>query len=157
MSKSSFGSITARTASISRVGAGKPHAWSKCSKRTSRSRSSTPQSARHGKFTSASAFAKPLRVSAGCLRSCHSKALEHRSPANIGPAESAMLGMKAMIGGLSAMALGGLITLSVSHAVRSEAATEYFAGKQFSLFIGTTAGGGYDLYARTLARHIARH
>ena len=68
-----------------------------------------------------------------------------------------MLAMKAMIGGLSAMALAGLITLSVSHAVRSEAATEYFAGKQVSLFIGTTAGGGYDLYARTLARHIARH
>src|SRR5262249_5530887 len=41
--------------------------------------------------------------------------------------------------------------------VRSEVANEYLAGKQISLFIGTTAGGGYDLYARTLARHIARH
>jgi tripartite-type tricarboxylate transporter receptor subunit TctC len=32
-----------------------------------------------------------------------------------------------------------------------------FAGKQISLLIGTTAGGGYDVYARALARHIGRH
>jgi tripartite-type tricarboxylate transporter receptor subunit TctC len=68
-----------------------------------------------------------------------------------------MSAMKPIIGRLSTVALAGFMTLSVSHAVRSEAAIEDFAGKQISLFIGTTAGGGYDLYARTLARHIARH
>jgi tripartite-type tricarboxylate transporter receptor subunit TctC len=34
---------------------------------------------------------------------------------------------------------------------------DFFAGKQISLLIGTTAGGGYDAYARLLARHISRH
>src|SRR5262249_40021306 len=65
--------------------------------------------------------------------------------------------MTPMIGRLSAVAFAGLITLSGAHAVRSEPAAEYYAGNQISLFIGTTAGGGYDLYARTLARHIPRH
>jgi tripartite-type tricarboxylate transporter receptor subunit TctC len=68
-----------------------------------------------------------------------------------------MSAMKPIIGILSAVALAGFMTLSVSHVVRSEVAIEDFAGKQISLFIGTTAGGGYDLYARTLARHIASH
>jgi tripartite-type tricarboxylate transporter receptor subunit TctC len=34
---------------------------------------------------------------------------------------------------------------------------DFFAGKQISLLIGTTAGGGYDAYARLLARHIGRY
>jgi tripartite-type tricarboxylate transporter receptor subunit TctC len=40
---------------------------------------------------------------------------------------------------------------------RAQAATDFFAGKQLSVLIGTTAGGGYDLYARVLARHMGRH
>jgi len=39
----------------------------------------------------------------------------------------------------------------------SQSAADFLAGKQASLFIGTTAGGGYDLYARALARHMGRH
>ena len=31
------------------------------------------------------------------------------------------------------------------------------AQSQLSLLIGTTPGGGYDVYARALARHIGRH
>lgn len=34
---------------------------------------------------------------------------------------------------------------------------DFYAGKQISLFIGTTAGGGYDAYGRLVARHIGRH
>jgi tripartite-type tricarboxylate transporter receptor subunit TctC len=67
-----------------------------------------------------------------------------------------MSAMKPGIGRLSVVAFASLIALSGPQ-VRSEVANEYLAGKQISLFIGTTAGGGYDLYARTLARHIARH
>src|SRR5262249_12497245 len=33
----------------------------------------------------------------------------------------------------------------------------YYAGKQVKVIIGLGAGGGYDLWARTLARHIGRH
>ena len=35
--------------------------------------------------------------------------------------------------------------------------TDFYAGKQISLLIGTTAGGGYDAYGRLVARHIGRH
>lgn len=34
---------------------------------------------------------------------------------------------------------------------------EHFSGKTISLLIGTTPGGGYDGYARVLARHWGRH
>jgi tripartite-type tricarboxylate transporter receptor subunit TctC len=37
------------------------------------------------------------------------------------------------------------------------AAQPFFAGKQISLLIGTTPGGGYDAYGRALARHLGRH
>ena len=41
-------------------------------------------------------------------------------------------------------------------AARCDAAVELFAGKQIDLIVGSGAGGGYDTYARLLARHIAR-
>jgi len=34
---------------------------------------------------------------------------------------------------------------------------ELYAGKSIDLVIGTPAGGGYDIYARALARHLGRH
>src|SRR4051812_22686152 len=37
------------------------------------------------------------------------------------------------------------------------AAQESYAGKQIKLVIGSGAGGGYDVYARFLARHLPRH
>src|SRR5262245_47662692 len=36
-------------------------------------------------------------------------------------------------------------------------AQDFYAGKSIQLVIGFDAGGGYDLYARTVARHWARH
>ena len=36
-------------------------------------------------------------------------------------------------------------------------AQDFFAGKTISLIIGFDVGGGYDLYARTVARHWSRH
>jgi tripartite-type tricarboxylate transporter receptor subunit TctC len=35
--------------------------------------------------------------------------------------------------------------------------SEPFAGKQLTMIIGFGAGGGYDIWARTLARHIGKH
>jgi tripartite-type tricarboxylate transporter receptor subunit TctC len=37
------------------------------------------------------------------------------------------------------------------------AAADYYAGKTIELVVGGDAGGGYDIYARTLARHLSRH
>jgi tripartite-type tricarboxylate transporter receptor subunit TctC len=36
-------------------------------------------------------------------------------------------------------------------------AADYYAGKSIDLLIGAPPGGGYDIYARTLARHYGRH
>jgi tripartite-type tricarboxylate transporter receptor subunit TctC len=36
-------------------------------------------------------------------------------------------------------------------------AQDFYKGKQVTMLIGTAAGGGYDTYARTLARHMSRH
>jgi len=35
-------------------------------------------------------------------------------------------------------------------------AADYFAGKTIELLVGAPPGGGYDIYARTVARHIGR-
>ena len=41
--------------------------------------------------------------------------------------------------------------------VEAQPAAEFYKGKQVDLYIGYSAGGGYDIYARLLARHIGRH
>jgi tripartite-type tricarboxylate transporter receptor subunit TctC len=39
----------------------------------------------------------------------------------------------------------------------SAAADDFYKGKTISLVVANAAGGGYDLYARLLARHMGRH
>ena len=53
-----------------------------------------------------------------------------------------------------AVALVAALLVSVGEAC---AQPNFYAGKQISLLIGTTAGGGYDAYGRLVARHIGRH
>ena len=45
----------------------------------------------------------------------------------------------------------------ITVASTAHAQEPFFAGKSISLLIGTTPGGGYDVYARALARHMGRH
>ena len=54
-----------------------------------------------------------------------------------------------------AMLLAGAALLPCAGALAQPA--ESFAGKQVSILIGSAAGGGYDAYARALARHLGRH
>jgi tripartite-type tricarboxylate transporter receptor subunit TctC len=53
--------------------------------------------------------------------------------------------------------LVGVCALLGAHASRADAVEDFYAGKQVSLFIGYSPGGGYDTYARVLARHIGKH
>jgi tripartite-type tricarboxylate transporter receptor subunit TctC len=46
---------------------------------------------------------------------------------------------------------------SLPFAAQAQTPAEFYKGKQVSLYIGFSAGGGYDLYARTLARHMGKH
>src|SRR3954470_19492824 len=38
-----------------------------------------------------------------------------------------------------------------------QAANDFYKGRTVELFIGYSVGGGYDIYARLLARHMGRH
>ena len=54
-----------------------------------------------------------------------------------------------------------LITvLALAFLVRNVTAAEpanFYQGKTVRIVVGLAAGGGYDLYARTLARHLGKH
>ena len=53
----------------------------------------------------------------------------------------------------AAAACLALFPVSVGHA---ENPADFYKGKNVDLYIGYSAGGGYDLYARSLARHKGR-
>ena len=41
--------------------------------------------------------------------------------------------------------------------VSAETVAEFYAGKTLTIHVGFSSGGGYDLYARVLAPHLAKH
>jgi len=49
------------------------------------------------------------------------------------------------------------LVLSVSSPPDARAQEKYFEGKTVTIVVGYSVGGGYDLYARALARHLGRH
>lgn len=53
----------------------------------------------------------------------------------------------------AALATLALCPISVAHA---ESPADFYKGKNVDLYIGYSAGGGYDVYARLLARHMGR-
>jgi tripartite-type tricarboxylate transporter receptor subunit TctC len=50
-----------------------------------------------------------------------------------------------------------LAVLAVSTTARAQSAEEFYRGRNINILVGFSAGGGYDLYARLLGRHIGRH
>ena len=47
--------------------------------------------------------------------------------------------------------------LAAGLAASPSQAADFYAGKTIEFLIGADVGGGYDIYARTLARHLPRH
>ena len=59
-----------------------------------------------------------------------------------------------------AVCLAGLLSaglLAGTTVQAQDAVAEFYKGKQIKLIAASAAGGGYDLYARHLARHMGRH
>jgi tripartite-type tricarboxylate transporter receptor subunit TctC len=54
--------------------------------------------------------------------------------------------------GLAALALG-----TVAGPAQAQSVADFYRGRNVTLVIGFSVGGGYDLYARLLARHLGRH
>lgn len=49
------------------------------------------------------------------------------------------------------------LAASLAGAAGPVAAQSFYEGKTVNLIVGTDAGGGYDIYGRTVARHMGRH
>jgi tripartite-type tricarboxylate transporter receptor subunit TctC len=51
------------------------------------------------------------------------------------------------------------VALAAVLATTAQAQTpaEFYKGKTIEVYIGTSAGGGYDAYSRILSRHMGRH
>jgi tripartite-type tricarboxylate transporter receptor subunit TctC len=49
------------------------------------------------------------------------------------------------------------VALMMVSGVSAQSPAEFYKGKTVELYIAYTAGGGYDLYARLVARHIGKH
>lgn len=60
---------------------------------------------------------------------------------------------------ISAAALTGMVALITlpQRAVAQSSVADFYKGKQLHMIIRSGVGGGYDSYARLLARHIGRH
>jgi len=50
-----------------------------------------------------------------------------------------------------------LLALLLSTTTWAQAPAEFYKARTVELYIGYSVGGGYDIYARLLARHMARH
>jgi len=58
---------------------------------------------------------------------------------------------------LSAGFAGLLCATTCMGAARAQSVEDFYKGKQINLVVGSGTGGGYDSYARLVARHIGRH
>jgi tripartite-type tricarboxylate transporter receptor subunit TctC len=61
--------------------------------------------------------------------------------------------------GIRAVAAAGLLLFGAASAASADesAVARFYKGKQVSVVIGTTPGGGYDLYGRLVARYIGKY
>ncbi|MCC2097469.1 MAG: hypothetical protein KDJ29_11295 [Hyphomicrobiales bacterium] len=53
--------------------------------------------------------------------------------------------------------LGAIALLAAPIAMSGAQAADFYKGRKITMIIPSSAGGGYDTYARLLARHIGRH
>lgn len=56
----------------------------------------------------------------------------------------------------AAMLLAAVVTLAAASA-RADSIADFYRGKQITLVTSASVGGGYDQYARLLAKHMPRH
>jgi tripartite-type tricarboxylate transporter receptor subunit TctC len=46
-----------------------------------------------------------------------------------------------------------IAALAAGRASAQDLAAQFYSGKQITVIVGSSAGGGYDIYARLVARH----
>jgi tripartite-type tricarboxylate transporter receptor subunit TctC len=57
------------------------------------------------------------------------------------------------------LAVGGLfvVGLLVPAGAQAQSVADFYKGKTITVIVGYSAGGGYDIYARAIARHMGKH
>src|SRR5262245_28518135 len=78
--------------------------------------------------------------------------LDH-DPAKVGAQGEAMMLLRLLF--FVAVAIAVALASNVTRAQDSVA--QFYRGKQINLYVGSTAGGGYDTYARLLARKLSSY
>jgi tripartite-type tricarboxylate transporter receptor subunit TctC len=59
---------------------------------------------------------------------------------------------------LAGLAMAGILGAALAPLPASaDAVADFYSGKTITVMIGYSAGGGYDTYARTVARHMGKH
>src|SRR5436853_6416842 len=58
---------------------------------------------------------------------------------------------------ISALGITAAMLLLPTAPAGAQSPAEFYKGKTFELYIAYSVGGGYDLYARLLARHLGKH
>src|SRR6476659_2260496 len=53
--------------------------------------------------------------------------------------------------------VGIIAGLAAAPARAQEAVAQFYKGRQITVLVGSSAGGGYDIYARLLSRHMPKH
>src|SRR4249920_1343166 len=53
--------------------------------------------------------------------------------------------------------LASLLAMLCAHPAAADAIADFYRGKTITCYIGYGVGGGYDLFARTISRHMTRH
>lgn len=59
--------------------------------------------------------------------------------------------------GIAALAGGAWLSAAGADRAVAQDAAAFYAGKSITMLVGSDAGGGYDLYARLLTRHMGNH
>jgi tripartite-type tricarboxylate transporter receptor subunit TctC len=62
-----------------------------------------------------------------------------------------------MIRAQQVLAFAALVVACAAVPAAADPVADFYSGKTIQLAIGYAPGGGYDIYARTLARHMSRH
>ena len=60
---------------------------------------------------------------------------------------------KRVLASLASLAIATLLPTTG----RADSVADFFSGRQMTMVIGYTSGGGYDLYARVLSKHMGKH
>jgi tripartite-type tricarboxylate transporter receptor subunit TctC len=65
--------------------------------------------------------------------------------------------MRGLCQGRTALTAIAVVAMSIPTGARSAGVEEFYKGRTVSLIIGYSAGSGYDIYARLLARFIGKY